>query len=47
MFDNIISGLNNSKKQAVYVWIASIIFGLLFTLLIWLLGPNLNHFIIR
>jgi hypothetical protein len=46
MFDNIISGLNNSKKQAVYVWIASIIFGLLFTLLIWLLGPNLNHFII-
>ena len=46
MFDGIVSGLNKTKKPAVYIWIASIIFGLLFTLLIWLLGPNLNHFII-
>ena len=35
---------NGKSKTAVYVWGGSIIFGLLFTLLIWLLGPNLNHF---
>jgi hypothetical protein len=31
-------------KTAVYVWLGAIIFGFLFTTLIWLLGPNLNHF---
>jgi hypothetical protein len=33
------------SKKAVYVWICGIIFSILFTLLIWLLGPNLNHFV--
>ena len=32
------------SKSAFYVWLGGIIFGLLFTLLIWVLGPNLNHF---
>lgn len=32
------------SKKAAYVWLGGIIFGLLFTILIWLLGPNLNHF---
>lgn len=40
--------ISNSKKikpkNALYVWAGSIIFGLLFTILIWILGPNLNHF---
>lgn len=31
-------------KTAVYVWFGSIIFAILFTILIWVLGPNLNHF---
>lgn len=34
------------SRAAIYLWAGSIIFGLLFTLLIWLLGPNLNHFLI-
>jgi hypothetical protein len=33
------------SKKAVYVWIGGIVFSILFTALIWLLGPNLNHFI--
>ena len=36
--------LGNSSKPAVYVWLGSIIFAVLFTILIWLLGSNLNHF---
>lgn len=32
------------SKTALYVWFGSILFALLFTMLIWVLGPNLNHF---
>lgn len=35
---------NRRPKTAIYVWFGSIIFAFLFTVLIWLLGPNLNHF---
>lgn len=34
----------NNSKRAIYVWICGILFSVLFTLLIWILGPNLNHF---
>jgi len=33
------------SRKAIYVWIAGVIGGLIFTWLIWFLGPNLNHFI--
>ena len=46
MLDKIISKTKGNGKKAVYVWFGGIIFGLLFTLLIWNLGPNLNHFIV-
>ena len=46
MLDRMISNSNGKGKKAVYVWIGGIIFGLLFTILIWILGPNLNHFIV-
>jgi hypothetical protein len=44
MLDNLLSRLNLSGKTAIYVWICGIIFSLLFTLLIWITGPNLYHF---
>jgi hypothetical protein len=49
--DNPISGNNNNSKshqpkKAIYLWLGGIIFGLFFTFLIWLWGPNLNHFLI-
>lgn len=34
----------NVKVNALYIWAGCIIFSVLFTLLIWLSGPNLNHF---
>ena len=34
------------SRAAIYLWAGSIIFALLFTSLIWLLGPNLNHFLL-
>jgi len=46
MLDRMISNSNGKGKKAVYVWIGGIIFGLLFTILIMDLGPNLNHFIV-
>lgn len=36
--------LESSSKPAIYVWFGSIIFAVLFTILIWILGPNLDHF---
>ena len=46
MLDEMISDSKGKGKKAVYLWIGGIIFSLLFTLLIWILGPNLNHFIV-
>jgi hypothetical protein len=34
----------DKSNTAVKVWFGAIIFGVLFTVLIWLLGPNLDHF---
>ena len=46
MSDKIISNTKAKGKKAVYVWFGGIIFSLLFTILIWITGPYLNHFII-
>ncbi len=43
---DLLSGANISGKKAVYVWFGGIIFSILFTFLIWITGPNLNHFIV-
>jgi hypothetical protein len=40
------SNIRNIKsKIATYIWFAGILFSIFFTILIWFLGPNLNHFI--
>ena len=44
MLDSLKSS-NGSGKMAIYVWFCGIIFSLLFTLLIWITGPNLYHFV--
>ena len=46
MLDKIISNTKGKDKKAVYVWFGGIIFSLLFTMLIWITGPYLNHFLI-
>jgi hypothetical protein len=35
----------SKSMKAIYVWLGGVVGGLFFTLLIWYLGPNLNHFI--
>ena len=36
---------NSKSRNAIYIWFAGILFSVFFTILIWFLGPNLNHFI--
>jgi hypothetical protein len=38
------NGLETGKRTALYLWAGGIIFAILFSILIWLLGPNLNHY---
>lgn len=37
---------NSIKHRAAkYIWAFEVVFAFIFTLLIWVLGPNLEHFI--
>ncbi len=37
--------LRDRKQPALYLWLSGFLFAVVFTIVIWLLGPNLNHFI--
>jgi len=37
--------LRSSKQPALYLWLFGFMFAIVFTLVIWLLGPNLEHFV--
>ncbi|MDH5781962.1 MAG: hypothetical protein OEZ07_05275 [Dehalococcoidia bacterium] len=38
-------GMDSKSRPAFYLWAFGVIFAVCFTVLIWLLGPNLKHFV--
>jgi len=46
LFENLLERINRSGNGAVHVWFGAIIFSILFTILIWITGPDLQHFVV-
>ena len=38
-------GIDTTSRSSSYLWLFGLIFSIFFTTIIWLLGPNLGHFV--